>query len=176
MIYSVQGKPMIIEKIIQKLLSKNKEDRYQSAIGVKEDLALCWYRFTNKLPLNDFELAMQDNINQRNLNVIIPTRQRMINKLAKQIEQYQEQQQIHLLKGKNGAGKSYALLTMYKSFLVEPRFVLQLAKGTKHEKTKIPVFLLAYRQQFTRFIEANDQTSIPNLSCLGLDVLRSHSF
>ncbi|AWE06238.1 hypothetical protein DCE79_02040 [Lysinibacillus sp. 2017] len=150
--------PAIIEKIIQKLLSKNKENRYQSAIGVKEDLALCWYRFTNKLPLSDFELAMQDNINQRNLNVIIPTRQRMINELSKQIEQYQEQQQIHLLKGKDGAGKSYALLTMYKSCLAESRFVLQFAKDTKHAKTKIPVFLLAYRQQFMRFIEVNEQT------------------
>ena len=40
---------------------------------------------------------MQDNINKRNLNVIIPTRQRMIYQLSQQIKKY-ESQQIHLLK------------------------------------------------------------------------------
>ncbi|PCI25235.1 MAG: hypothetical protein COB67_10855 [SAR324 cluster bacterium] len=56
--------PEILNNIIQKLLSKSAEDRYQSAKGLQEDLQRCWLDSQNKQQLQSFKLAQQDTLDQ----------------------------------------------------------------------------------------------------------------
>lgn len=52
--------PQSLSQIILKLLSKNAEERYQSAWGVKADLEQCLQQFQYKREVAYFELAQQD--------------------------------------------------------------------------------------------------------------------
>ena len=52
--------PAQISKIIDKLLAKNAEDRYQSAHGLKADLERCFNEFTATGNISSFPLAAQD--------------------------------------------------------------------------------------------------------------------
>ncbi|BBC23453.1 ATP-binding sensor histidine kinase [Pseudanabaena sp. ABRG5-3] len=52
--------PQIISNIVDKLMAKNAEERYQNALGIKNDLEKCLREGTNKL----FELGQQDNIDR----------------------------------------------------------------------------------------------------------------
>ena len=54
--------PPIVSHIIMKLLEKNAEDRYQSALGVKVDLEKCQEHLANKQNITDlqFELGQND--------------------------------------------------------------------------------------------------------------------
>jgi serine/threonine protein kinase len=52
--------PSVVAAIIDKLLSKNAEDRYQSALGLKLDLERCKTEFVEKGEVSAFDIATQD--------------------------------------------------------------------------------------------------------------------
>ncbi len=52
--------PPVLSAIVEKLMSKNAEDRYQSASGLKYDLELCLQNLTDSGHINDFELQQND--------------------------------------------------------------------------------------------------------------------
>lgn len=64
--------PETIDKIIQKLMAKNAEDRYQSALGLKHDLETCLCQIKTTGKIDNFEIGKHDiydkykNFNKRN--------------------------------------------------------------------------------------------------------------
>ncbi|MEO0517794.1 MAG: AAA family ATPase [Cyanobacteria bacterium P01_A01_bin.116] len=52
--------PSILSAIVLKLMAKNAEDRYQSAVGLKRDLEHCLHQWTQSQTIADFELGQQD--------------------------------------------------------------------------------------------------------------------
>ena len=52
--------PKIISEIILKLMAKNAEDRYQSALGLKYDLEQCLQQWLKKGTIDNFELGQRD--------------------------------------------------------------------------------------------------------------------
>lgn len=152
--------PPIIEKIVSKLLSKNKTNRYQSAIGLKEDLTSCLHLFTNDLLLDDFPLGQHDQLGESRLNVKIPDRQRMLDTLLQKVQAPHEQSQIHFIKGEDKSGKSYFLSTLYNALQLDGHSLLMLSKNSSHSHTKIPVFILAIRQQLDLLEKLDEKTKL----------------
>ncbi|WP_208346722.1 serine/threonine protein kinase, partial [Aetokthonos hydrillicola] len=52
--------PQVVSDIIKKLLAKNAEDRYQSALGLKHDLKKCLEHIKDTGKIIHFEIAQQD--------------------------------------------------------------------------------------------------------------------
>jgi predicted ATPase/signal transduction histidine kinase len=52
--------PPILSAIVSKLMAKNAEDRYQSAIGLQKDLTICWEQWLKTGEMISFELGQQD--------------------------------------------------------------------------------------------------------------------
>ncbi|GAB1544166.1 AAA family ATPase [Scytonema sp. NUACC21] len=52
--------PPILSQLVLKLMAKNAEDRYQSALGLKHDLEQCLHQWTQKGKIECFELGQQD--------------------------------------------------------------------------------------------------------------------
>ncbi|MEG4505481.1 AAA family ATPase [Microcoleus sp. F6_B4] len=52
--------PCVLSKIVQKLIAKNAEDRYQSALGIKHDLEICLERLQTTDNIEDFEIGQRD--------------------------------------------------------------------------------------------------------------------
>ncbi|MGF1937961.1 MAG: trifunctional serine/threonine-protein kinase/ATP-binding protein/sensor histidine kinase [Nostoc sp. ChiQUE02] len=52
--------PPILSEIIGKLMAKNAEDRYQSALGLKYDLEICWRQWQETGSMDVFELGVRD--------------------------------------------------------------------------------------------------------------------
>ncbi|WP_017318690.1 ATP-binding sensor histidine kinase [Mastigocladopsis repens] len=52
--------PSIVSDIISKLMTKNAEDRYQSALGLKHDLELCFQQWQESKKIVAFKLGEQD--------------------------------------------------------------------------------------------------------------------
>lgn len=150
--------PAIIEKIVRKLLSKNKTNRYQSAIGLKEDLTSCLHLFTNDLLLDDFPLGQHDQLGESRLNVRIPTRERKLDTLLQKMQAPSELSQVHLITGADKSGKSYFLSTLYNALQLDERYLLMLSKDSTHIHTKMPVFILAIRQQLDMLQKLSEKT------------------
>lgn len=52
--------PLVISQIISKLMAKNAEDRYQSALGLKHDLQFCQQQLQTNGSIACFELEQHD--------------------------------------------------------------------------------------------------------------------
>ncbi|OUL35809.1 hypothetical protein BV372_09460 [Nostoc sp. T09] len=52
--------PQVISDIVLKLMAKNAEDRYQSAVGLKYDLEWCFCQWQEKRAIAPFQLAQKD--------------------------------------------------------------------------------------------------------------------
>ncbi len=52
--------PEVIGQIVAKLMSKNAEDRYQSALGLRHDLELCLQHVQSQSPLHNIKLGRRD--------------------------------------------------------------------------------------------------------------------
>jgi predicted ATPase/signal transduction histidine kinase/tRNA A-37 threonylcarbamoyl transferase component Bud32 len=52
--------PRVVADIVMKLMAKNAEDRYQSALGLKSDLEICWSQFVNFGKITDFTIGQMD--------------------------------------------------------------------------------------------------------------------
>ncbi|MBD3562771.1 serine/threonine protein kinase, partial [Planktothrix sp. FACHB-1355] len=52
--------PAVLSEIVSKLMAKNAEDRYQSALGLKWDLEQCWQQLRTKGQIEAFPIAQRD--------------------------------------------------------------------------------------------------------------------
>jgi predicted ATPase/signal transduction histidine kinase/tRNA A-37 threonylcarbamoyl transferase component Bud32 len=52
--------PQVISDIVMKLMAKNAEDRYQSAVGLKYDLEWCFSQWQEKRAIAHFKIAQKD--------------------------------------------------------------------------------------------------------------------
>ncbi|ERT03709.1 AAA ATPase domain protein, partial [Lyngbya aestuarii BL J] len=52
--------PPVLSKIVSKLMAKNTEDRYQSALGLKYDLEKCLTQLQETGEIKDFEIGQRD--------------------------------------------------------------------------------------------------------------------
>jgi predicted ATPase/signal transduction histidine kinase len=52
--------PQVLSDIVMKLMAKNAEDRYQSALGLRQDLEICLSQLKNTGKIIDFPIAQRD--------------------------------------------------------------------------------------------------------------------
>ncbi|AFY38978.1 multi-sensor signal transduction multi-kinase [[Leptolyngbya] sp. PCC 7376] len=52
--------PSTVARMVEKLMQKNAEDRYQSALGLKHDLEVCLSQWQDSQEINEFELGQRD--------------------------------------------------------------------------------------------------------------------
>jgi serine/threonine protein kinase len=52
--------PLIISKIVSKLMAKNAENRYQTALGIKHDLEMCLLQLQQTDSREEFDLGRRD--------------------------------------------------------------------------------------------------------------------
>ena len=105
------GIPIVIQGIVNKLLSKNAEDRYQSAFGLKADLERCYSQWEREGGIDDFVIGQQDRSGQLRIAQKLYGRQQDVQMLLDSFERVsQGGRQGHIevvtVKGYSGIGKS----------------------------------------------------------------------
>ncbi|MGG0664072.1 AAA family ATPase [Viridibacillus arvi] len=114
--------PSIICVIVEKLLNKNQEDRYQSAIGLKEDLFTCWHMLTTDRIIIPFQLGQHEIQPSFGLLNKLYERTPEINILQEELHSVCEgEKSIVFVTGSPGIGKS--------TFVQELKQPIALAKG-----------------------------------------------
>ena len=113
--------PPAVEAIVARLMAKSPEERYQSAHGVAEDLAICREQLHKGLPLDVLELGRHDKIGRLELPQRIYGREADVAALLAELHACSETGQTHLvlLGGAPGIGKSSLLQALQPALLRE---------------------------------------------------------
>jgi len=166
--------PQIVSDIVMKLIEKNAEIRYQSALGVKADLVKCQEQFVNKQSIKDiqFELGQNDFSGQIQIPQKLYGRESEINSILQAFERISSgKSEMMLIAGYSGVGKTALVDEIYKSMTKKPGFFVtgkfdQFQKGIPHS-----VITQAFNQ-FCRYLLMDSKENLEKwktkiLSALG---------
>ncbi|MEG4572249.1 AAA family ATPase [Microcoleus sp. N3A4] len=107
--------PPVLSQIVLKLMSKNAEDRYQSAHGLKADLEECLRQWQAKGKIDPFPLGQQDVSDKFQIPQKLYGREQEIDTLLAAFERVsQETSEMMLVSGYSGIGKSALVQEVYK--------------------------------------------------------------
>ncbi|PLZ98234.1 serine/threonine protein kinase [Fischerella thermalis CCMEE 5268] len=113
--------PPILSDIISKLMAKNAEDRYQSALGLKHDLEICKQQLQETGKIDTFELATRDISDrflipeklygrQREVETLLTAFERLANPLTNELRETE----MILVVGDPGVGKTAVVNEVHK--------------------------------------------------------------
>ncbi|MEG4352573.1 AAA family ATPase, partial [Microcoleus sp. LAD1_D3] len=107
--------PLVVSEIVMKLMAKTAEERYQSALGIRDDLALCLMQLENGEKIEDFVLGEQDISDRFQIPQTLYGRSSQIETLLAAFEQITHGiSQLMLVAGYSGIGKSVLVQEIYK--------------------------------------------------------------
>jgi predicted ATPase/signal transduction histidine kinase/serine/threonine protein kinase len=121
--------PKVLSGIVLKLMTKNAEDRYQSALGLKADLETCLAQYTATQTIAEFPLGQVDDMALFNLPQRLYGREAQVETLLEVFERVSQGScELVLVTGYSGVGKTALVnellrqLTRHKGYLATGKF------------------------------------------------------
>ncbi|HEY9737237.1 MAG TPA: AAA family ATPase, partial [Trichocoleus sp.] len=183
--------PPVLSDIVLKLLAKNAEDRYQSALGLQADLKRCRDQLLGTGQISTFALAEHDQTPQLQISKKLYGRQQetaLLEEVFERLTQPQPSPKVVLIAGSAGRGKTALIQSLYKpltksgGYFISGKFE-QLQKGTPYSAvlqafqglveqllTLDPGALAEVRSQLTHTLGDNLGVMVEVLPELGLIV------
>lgn len=107
--------PSVIEQIIKKLMAKNAEDRYQSALGLKHDLTCCLDQLRATGQIESFPIAKRDRSDRFNISEVLYGREAEVQTILDAFERVTHQPaELMLIAGCSGVGKTAVVNEVHK--------------------------------------------------------------
>lgn len=149
--------PVVLSEIVEKLLQKNPESRYQSVLGLKEDLVRLQKMLMEEKPLSQFPLAQQDiQINIRYTTKLYGREQSLeqLQTIFQKVEKGEKR--LIFISGDSGIGKS-SLVNGLKQSIAASRgyFVSAKFDQLKDDTPFAPIILLLRNLLKQIYLEGN---------------------
>ena len=140
----------IVSDIVMKLVAKNAEDRYQSALGLKVDLEQCLRQYRSKKKIPPFTLGKLDH----NSQFLIPQKlYGRSNEVSKLLSSYQRisngATELILVSGYAGIGKTSIVNEIHKPILSKRGYFV----SGKFEQLQRNIPYFAFVQGFNTFLQ-----------------------
>ncbi|AFY81976.1 trifunctional serine/threonine-protein kinase/ATP-binding protein/sensor histidine kinase [Oscillatoria acuminata] len=121
--------PGMVGAIVAKLMAKNAEDRYQSALGLQHDLEQCLTQWQETGEISEFELGERDLSDRFNIPEKLYGRETEVQALLKAFERVsQGASELMLVAGFSGIGKTAVVnevhkpITQQKGYFIKGKF------------------------------------------------------
>ena len=162
--------PQVLSDIVIKLMAKNAEDRYQSALGLKHDLESCLKQLQETGKIENFQIAQRD-ISDR---FIIPEklygRENEVRELLAAFENVSKgNSKLMLVAGFSGIGKTAIVNEVHKPIVKQRGYFI---KG-KFDQFNRNIPFSAFVQAFRDLIEQLRTESDAQLSSLKIKILKA---
>jgi len=151
--------PQAVSDIISKLMAKNAEDRYQSAIGLTKDLQACQQQWQQTGAISDFYAGQHDVSARFQIPQKLYGRNTEINILLNAFDQVSTgTTQMMLVAGYSGIGKSVLVHEVHKP-IVEKRGYFISGKFDQFKRNQpYYAFILAFQELMQHLLtESEDQ-------------------
>ena len=118
--------PQPVSQIVMKLMAKNAEERYQSALGIKHDLEVCLEQLINQGEITEFELGQQDRSDRFTISDKLYGREAEVKVLLDSFERVAlGHGELMLVAGYSGIGKTALINEVQKPIVRQKGYFIQ---------------------------------------------------
>ncbi|MHC5738204.1 trifunctional serine/threonine-protein kinase/ATP-binding protein/sensor histidine kinase [Nostoc sp.] len=164
--------PPILSEIISKLMAKNAEDRYQSALGLKYDLEICWRQWRETGRIDGFELGVRDICDRFIIPEKLYGRQAEVESLLAAFDRVaQGNTEMILVAGFSGIGKTAVVNEIHKPIVRQRGYFIKGKYDQFQRNIPLGAFVQAFRDLMGQLLSETDaqleQWKVAILKALG---------
>ncbi len=154
--------PGMIQAIILRLMAKNAEDRYQSALGLKHDLLRCLDEWQVKGEIGEFELGERDSCDRFFIPEKLYGRQSEVNTLLAAFDRIAKgTSELMLVTGFSGIGKTAVVKEVHKPITRQQGYFIKGKFDQLNRNVPFSAFVQAFRDFVGQLLsESDDQLQV----------------
>lgn len=151
--------PAMLQAIIQKLMAKNAEERYQSAWGLKFDLERCQHQWETQQKIEPFQLGARDFCDQFIIPEKLYGRQEEVKTLLDAFERFAaepSQVEMMLVAGFSGIGKTAIIHEIHKPIVKQRGYFIQGKFDQFNRNIPFSAFVQALQDLISQLLTESD--------------------
>ncbi|MEG4119799.1 ATP-binding sensor histidine kinase [Microcoleus sp. N9_B4] len=149
--------PQVVSDIVMKLMAKNAEKRYQSALGLKHDLERCLQQCQETGKIETFELGMRDVCDRFLIPEKLYGREREIQQLLAAFERVaQGNSEMMLVAGFSGIGKTVVVNEVHKPIVRQRGYFIKGKFDQFQRNIPFSAFVQAFRDLMGQLLTESD--------------------
>ncbi|MEO0840612.1 MAG: AAA family ATPase [Cyanobacteria bacterium J06643_5] len=149
--------PQILSDIVMKLMAKNAEDRYQSALGLKYDLEICLKQLKETGNIENFEIGKRDICDRFIIPEKLYGRENEVQELLAAFERVsQGNRELMLVAGFSGIGKTAVVNEVHKPIVKQRGYFIQGKFDQFNRNIPFSAFVQAFRNLMGQLLSESD--------------------
>ncbi|MBH8564154.1 AAA family ATPase [Nostoc sp. CENA67] len=152
-----EGIPQVVSDIVMKLMAKNAEDRYQSALGLKHDLENCLYQLKDTGKITNFEIAQRDVYDRFLIKERLYGREAEVQTLLDAFERVTNgTSEMMLVAGFSGIGKTAVVNEVHKPITRQQGYFIKGKFDQFNRNIPLSAFVQVLRDLMGQLLSEND--------------------
>jgi PAS domain S-box-containing protein len=149
--------PIVVSQIVAKLMAKNAEDRYQSALGLQCDLEKCLAQWQATNAINEFELGQQDLSDRFSIPEKLYGRQTEVQTLLEAFARVsQGRTEMMLVAGFSGIGKTVVVNEVHKPISRKQGYFIKGKYDQFNRSLPLSAFCQAFQDLVGQLLSESD--------------------
>ncbi|MFN6481722.1 MULTISPECIES: ATP-binding sensor histidine kinase [unclassified Nostoc] len=150
--------PQVLGDIVMKLMAKNAEERYQSALGLKFDLEKCLEQLQATGSIHKFEIATRDVCDRFIIPDKLYGRETEVQALLKAFDRVsQGSSELMLVAGFSGIGKTAAVNEVHKPITQQKGYFIKGKFDQFNRNIPLSAFVQALRELMNQLLSESDR-------------------
>lgn len=151
--------PTVLSELVDKLMAKNAEDRYQSALGLKHDLETCWHQWKETGAIATFELGERDLCDRFIIPEKLYGRDREVQTLLDAFERVSTgNTEMMLVAGFSGIGKTAVVNEVHKPIVRQRGYFIKGKFDQMGRNLPFSAFVQSFRDLMGQLLSETDAT------------------
>ncbi|MEG5001148.1 trifunctional serine/threonine-protein kinase/ATP-binding protein/sensor histidine kinase [Microcoleus sp. B4-D4] len=149
--------PLVLSEIITKLMAKNAEDRYQSALGIKYDLELCLQQLQKTSQIEYFEIGERDLSDRFIIPEKLYGREQEVQALLNAFDRISDgNTEMMLVAGFSGIGKTAVVNEVHKPITRQRGYFIKGKYDQFQRNIPFSAFVQAFRDLMGQLLSESD--------------------
>ncbi|MEG4349817.1 AAA family ATPase [Microcoleus sp. LAD1_D5] len=149
--------PLILSQLVSKLMAKNAEKRYQSALGLKHDLEMCLVQLQKTAQIESFELGKRDICDRFTIPEKLYGREKEVDQLLAAFERVSlGSTEMMLVAGFSGIGKTAVVNEVHKPIVRQRGYFIKGKYDQFQRNIPFSAFVQAFRDLMGQLLSESD--------------------
>ncbi|MEG4454521.1 AAA family ATPase [Microcoleus sp. N9_A1] len=149
--------PLIVSQIVSKLMAKNAENRYQTSLGLKQDLEMCLVQLQETDSIEEFDLGTLDITDHFLIPEKLYGRETEVDNLLQAFERVRNASaEMMLVAGFSGIGKTAVVNEVHKPIARQRGYFIKGKYNQFQRNIPFSAFVQAFRELMGQLLSESD--------------------